>query len=293
MLPRTPTESAIARNSAATQAHLFARQPLSVSGKLAVGGFLAGTILCGIVTLILTIATGAPSRDIIVTTACMLVATFLSATGFRWAPVLGSLLGSYLLFSIITEPFVSESLGDPKGPNGGLGHFVGDVIIIAYTLVAVGASIPAAVRNYHQQDQQDAPSPRWLSAALGLVAGIVLGAIFIGAMAEPPVAASATTTFTNGVPTVHLSAGGFAQPSVTIPIGSKLLLVNDTPVLHVLANGSWQRGVAKPGREPGAPVVNAVQLGGNNTETGPFPTAGTYHIFCVVHLGMNLSIIVE
>lgn len=293
MIQRAPTESESAIEAESPRAHVFSRQPLSTLGKLAVGGFLAGTLLCGIITLVLTITSGAPSRDIVVTTACMLAATLLAASGFRWAPVLSALLGGYLLYLILTEPFVSESLANPKGPNGGLGHFIGDVVIIACTLVAFGASIAAAVQNYRRTDRVDRQAPRWLPAALSLVAGIVLGAIFIGAMAQPPAAASAGTVFTHGVPTVHLTAGNFAQSSVTIPIGSKLLLVDDTSAMHVLANGSWQRGVAKVGREPGAPVVSNVRLSGNSAEIGPFTTTGTYHIYCVVHPGMNLTIIVE
>ncbi len=120
---------------------------------------------------------------------------------------------------------------------------------------------------------------------------MAIGAIFIGALAQPAVVTG--TTYTNGVPTVHMGAGNFLQSSVTIPKGSKLLLVDDVSSLHILANGSWQNGVAKPVDESGAPRVNNVQVNGNSIEIGPFNTAGTYHIYCAVHQGMNLTIIVE
>jgi hypothetical protein len=71
-----------------------------------------------------------------------------------------------------------------------------------------------------------------------------------------------------------------------------LLLVDDVSVLHILANGSWQNGTAKPASEPGAPTVNNVQVNGNSIQIGPFNTAGTYHIYCTVHQGMNLTVIV-
>jgi plastocyanin len=32
---------------------------------------------------------------------------------------------------------------------------------------------------------------------------------------------------------------------------------------------------------------------GGSVEIGPFTTAGTYHIYCTVHQGMNLEIIVQ
>ena len=70
-------------------------------------------------------------------------------------------------------------------------------------------------------------------------------------------------------------------------------MVDDVAALHILANGSWQNGVAKPTNEPGAPRVNNVQVNGGSIQIGPFATAGTYHIFCEVHQGMNLTIIVQ
>ena len=120
---------------------------------------------------------------------------------------------------------------------------------------------------------------------------MVVGAILIAAIAQP--GASSGTAFTNGVPTVHMSAGSFDQPSITISKGSKLLLVDDVAVPHVLANGTWQNGVARPASEPGSPPVNNVQVNGTSVVIGPFTTSGTYHIYCSIHPGMTLTIIVQ
>ena len=90
-----------------------------------------------------------------------------------------------------------------------------------------------------------------------------------------------------------MSAVNFTQPSITIAKGSKLLLVDDVAVTHILVNGSWQRSTATPVHEPGAPTVNNVQVNGTNTEIGPFTTAGTYHLYCIIHQRMNLTIIVQ
>lgn len=121
---------------------------------------------------------------------------------------------------------------------------------------------------------------------------MVIGAILIAAIAQPAATASTAASATNGVPTVHMSAGSFSQPSVTISKGSKLLLVDDVSVLHILANGSWHNGVAQSANEAGAPRVNNLQVNGNSVEIGPFSVAGTYHIYCTVHQGMNLTIFV-
>ena len=69
--------------------------------------------------------------------------------------------------------------------------------------------------------------------------------------------------------------------------------MDDVSVTHMLANGSWQHGGPHPADEPGAPKVNNVLVNGNSVEIGPFTTVGTYHIYCTIHPGMNLTIIVQ
>jgi len=92
---------------------------------------------------------------------------------------------------------------------------------------------------------------------------------------------------------VHLSASTFAQSSITITKGSKLTLVNDTSAFHNIQNGTWVNSDIKPVKENGAPQVK-VPINGNDTQTiGPFTVAGTYHLCCVVHPGMNLTVIVQ
>lgn len=97
----------------------------------------------------------------------------------------------------------------------------------------------------------------------------------------------------NTANTVHLGASNFDQSSVTISKGSSLTLIDDVDVVHIINNGSWVNGVAKPAKEAGAPTVN-VTFNGNDTHSiGPFHTAGTYHLYCTVHPGMNLTVIVQ
>jgi plastocyanin len=289
MSMETKKEKDPAMNVEATQTHLFSRQPPSVLGRIAFWAFLVGGLggLGGAIAL--TIFSGSPSQDIVITTVVGLASAGILATRFRWAPLVTTLLGGYNLYLVFTEPYVVESLVHPKtDPQGGFGHFVGVVIISAVAIIAFGGSIGAAVQNYRQGSRQ---APRWLPSALSLVAGLVIGAIFIGAIAQESLATG--TTYTNGVPTVHMGAGSFLQPSVTIPKGSKLTLVDDVAALHILANGSWQNGVPKTTNEPDAPRVNNVQVKGGSAEIGPFSAAGTYHIYCEVHQGMNLEIIVQ
>lgn len=272
----------------ATKTHLFTRQPRSTLGRIAFWTFLVGAIASLGGAVAITIGSGAPSRDIVVATTCGLVCTILVATRVRWLQVMAMLIGGYLLYLVITEPFVVESLTNPKGPHGGLGAFVGEMLVVANAMIAFIATVGTVVQDYSGGSRK---APRWLPSALGCVLGLVIGACFVGALSQPTIAPA--LAYTNGVPTLHVSAGNFDLPSVTIAKGSKLLLVDDTTSQHVLANGTWQQNTPIQTREPGAPLVSNLTLSGNSVTIGPFATAGTYHILCLIHHGMNLTIIVQ
>jgi len=108
-----------------------------------------------------------------------------------------------------------------------------------------------------------------------------------------PTANGGNTPGGSSTPTVHLTATNFAVPSITIPKGSMLTLVDDVAVIHIIKNGSWVNGNQVPKQESGAPTVNVTFNGNDTHQIGPFNTAGTYHIFCTIHPGMNLTIIVS
>jgi plastocyanin len=93
--------------------------------------------------------------------------------------------------------------------------------------------------------------------------------------------------------TVHLGSTNFLQNSVTISKGGSVTLVDDVSVVHIIQNGSWDNGTAKPAKEPGAPTVQVSFQGSDTHDIGPFNTAGTFHVYCTVHPGMNLTIIVQ
>jgi hypothetical protein len=92
---------------------------------------------------------------------------------------------------------------------------------------------------------------------------------------------------------VHMGVSNFAQSSVTVSKGSKLMLIDDGSFPHILRNGIWENSTPHPATEAGAPPVQNLQVNGNAVEIGPFNTAGTFHIYCTIHLGMNLTVIVQ
>ncbi|SRR5712692_2472631 len=94
---------------------------------------------------------------------------------------------------------------------------------------------------------------------------------------------------------MHMGQTNFTESSITISKGSSINLINDTAVIHIIANGTWESNTAQPGAEPGAPLVNNLQFNtaGQSQTIGPFTTAGTFHLYCSVHPGMNLTVTVQ
>lgn len=93
---------------------------------------------------------------------------------------------------------------------------------------------------------------------------------------------------------VQMNDMRFEQSSITIKKGESITLVATTFTPHTISNGTWDNGQAKPAREPGAPEVKDVQINGNSSSTiGPFTTAGTFKLYCTIHNGMNLTVIVQ
>ncbi|MBA2285562.1 MAG: hypothetical protein H0W02_08775 [Ktedonobacteraceae bacterium] len=266
-----------------THRGFFSRQPLWAFGKISMAALIGGAVSSGILALTI----GYPDNiALLIVTASQLLAAGLIATRIRWMPPLMVLLSGIFFYQVSNEPFVSYHLTHPKA--GGFLPFVLDILIIACALVTLGASIGATVQNYRQGERK---APGWLSSALTGIAGMAFGAILIASIGQT--SAPTGIAYTNGVPTVHMSAGNFSQSSATLPKGSKLLLVDDVAVLHILSNGRWQNGAPTAAKEPGAPLINNVQINGNSVEIGPFTTAGTYHIYCTVHQGMSLTVIVQ
>ncbi len=87
-----------------------------------------------------------------------------------------------------------------------------------------------------------------------------------------------------------MSASNFTQPCVNISKGSKVTLVDDVQVLHIITNGQWVNDTPQLSVQPGAPTINNVNISGGSTDIGPFNTAGKFKVLCTVHVGMNLVV---
>lgn len=90
--------------------------------------------------------------------------------------------------------------------------------------------------------------------------------------------------------TVHMDASNFVQKCVNISKGSKVTLIDDVQVLHIITNGQWVNGTPQLSVEPGAPTISNVNITGGSADIGPFNTAGKFNVLCTVHVGMNLVV---
>jgi plastocyanin len=98
----------------------------------------------------------------------------------------------------------------------------------------------------------------------------------------------------SGSTDVHMNSNNFVQTSITISKGSSINLTDDVSVIHIVSNGSWVNNSPQPAAESGAPVVSNLMFNGNDShQIGPFTTAGTFHYYCSVHPGMNLTVTVQ
>jgi plastocyanin len=108
------------------------------------------------------------------------------------------------------------------------------------------------------------------------------------------VGGNTSTTTTSSANQVHLQAVSFTPEQITIKKGQSIELVNDRAIVHVIANGTWNGKAPEPKSEMGAPKGDNLQVAGDaNVTIGPFNTTGTFQLYCTIHVGMEMTVIVK
>ena len=273
------------------RARAFGRTPLAPLGTLTLAALLGNALLylVQLSYLFLTAGLVGPPTPILIIVVLTLLVAGAVATGWRWTPLLGAFVVLVTSTPSLTVPPVIYALTHP----GNVVTFSIWVTLLACALVASVSGVGATIQNY-RDGAHERRAPGFLGKALSGLAGIVAGMLIVSLIvaANPPTSIASTTT--NGEPTVHMSANTFLQNVVLVPKGSKLHLVDDGNVEHVLRNGFWKAdGTPESSAEPGAPVVKDVTVTGGSIEIGPFATAGVYHLYCTIHTNMNLTIVVQ
>jgi hypothetical protein len=261
---------------------IFSRQKLSVLGKRTAAALLGEALAY----FLLLLAIGTFVLPLLIVGLALLIVAGIVVTGIRWTPLLGAMTGlGTMIGGVFSQQYFVYNLTHPA--EGG--PFITALLICVFAIISICTGISATVQNYNNTARH---VPRWLPLPFTALGGFVLGVVLVTLLVQAAPATGSTTTV-NGEPAVHMGVSNFVQSSVTIPKGSKLLLVDDGSFLHILRNGQWENNIPHSATEAGAPAVQNVQVNGNTIEIGPFNTAGTFHIYCTIHPGMNLTIIVQ
>ena len=209
-----------------------------------------------------------------------LIGAGVLATPWRWSMTVPLVLSVLLIVGPLGTGFPQYALSHPTDRNA----FA--TLVIQYGMLALTAGV-CLVLLLHELRGSTAQPSRWTSLGVAAMAGLTLGALLIGLIAQPEGTAATST----GTQTVHLTASTFAPNIVALHKGDTLTLVGDSPTPHILANGAWSEDDhPAPGTETGAPTVDNVQINNDTKTIGPFTTPGTYHIYCTIHPGMTLTI---
>lgn len=259
---------------------------LSTLGKVTTIALLINALVYFLYIAIVYSAAGIIIIPLVIIGLVTLLVTIIMAIGWRWTPMLGAVIALATSSGSFSQPYFPNDLEHPA--NSGL--FIPVFIIMVSACVAIVAGIAATIQNYRQGGGERS-APRGLNT---LLTGIVLGAMLVSFIAAANPQTSAATNQSGGEPVVHMGVTSFVQNVVLVPKGSKLKLTNDGQFDHVIQSGSWDTsGTAKPASEPGAPAVSNLNINGGSAEIGPFTTAGIYHLYCSVHHGMNLTVVVQ
>lgn len=137
-----------------------------------------------------------------------------------------------------------------------------------------------------------------------LLAACALGSMLLMACSRPGTAStsgssssSSSASSSSSCPTgdtVKTGTNSFEQSCITLTKGGTLKIVQDQTSYHILDYGQWNGSTAQAQDAPaGAPAMKNLTLSGPSVSVGPFTTAGTYHIYCTVHPGMDLTVEVK
>jgi plastocyanin len=271
-----------------TNSKTVPRRTLTALGRTTALALLGITLIFLSLFLLFWVVGGQVVLPVLAIVAVFAFTAAFVATGVRWASVLGSFVALAAMIFLFVLPLGGSAL---RHPTANVARFSELVLVYALAVIALVTGIAAAIQHYRSTERF---APRWLGSLLaglsGLAAGMIVAALLVAAS---PQSISASTT-TGGMPTVHMAGSDFLTNVVLVPKGEKLLLVDDDSVEHIIQNGSWtQNGTPQSREEPGAPVVRNRDIKGGSATIGPFTTAGVFHLYCTIHRGMNLTIVVQ
>lgn len=248
---------------------------------------LVGLSIVVVANVLAMLIEGSIIPPVLIATIAYSICAILVFTGWRWAMVFPLALCALGIVGDFSSGFPQYTLSHPSFNYVPFVLFVIEYPLLVMVIVAATVKLTQTLRH------ETPHAPEWARPALGAMAGLMLGAFLIGVIAQPTTAGGAPATKA-GTQTVHLTLTRFAPDIVALHKGDTLTVIDDAPVPHTLTNGTWSSdNKPVPGVEPGAPLVKNVEVNNNTVTIGPFTAPGTYHIYCTIHPGMTLTIIVQ
>jgi plastocyanin len=263
----------MAQSSAATRIHPPARPPVAAIGKLTMAALLGLPLLISSDLVV----HGLTMTGLLFTGIALVLAGTVSgliATGWRWAPLLGAAL--YALMLLTSVPVILAALSHPSDTY----LFAFNVIFLALTAVGMGAGIGATVQNYRRAANR--PAPRWLAAGLAGLAGVVLGAILVAALAGAGTDTGVSSQALATLPSFTAQNSQFAPATLNAHIGQPVALRLDnrdgTP--HTFTIHELNVDVSMPAGKSALALFTATK-------------AGVYSITCDFHPAMQATLTVS
>jgi plastocyanin len=256
------------------------RSPLDIVMLVGLSVVVVGNVVAMVIE-------GGIIPPVLIATIAYAVCAIVVATRWRWAMILPLVFCSLGIIGDFSSGFPEYSLTHPSANYVAFVLFVISYPLLLMVIVAAGLKLAQTLRH------ETPHTPGWMKPALGVVGGLMLGALLIGVMAQTP-SASGGASVRAGTQTVHVASTSFAPDIIALHKGDTLTIVDDAPVPHAITNGAWSAdNKPVPGVEQGAPIIKNVEVNNSTATVGPFTVAGTYHIYCTIHPGMTLTIIVQ
>ncbi len=136
------------------------------------------------------------------------------ALGWRWAPLLGAMLGALIISG--DPALIIHDLTHPEAFH----LFVTVLLAVAMALVGIVAGISATVQNYRSPERH---TPRIMVPALAALATLCLGAILVGAIPRET-SAGVSPEVLAGLPAITTPDFRFEQTQLTAKVGETVAL---------------------------------------------------------------------
>ena len=195
-----------------TQIRPRVHKPLAALGKLTVGALIGLGILFGYVQTVF----GGFDPMLTGVAVAMLIVAGVVATGWRWAPALGALLGLAIGGGLLI-PAAGEIAFALTHPTDSM--FIMMVLLLPLLALAIAGGIGATVQNYRSADRA---APRGLATGLIALGGLVVGAVLIGAIAKPADSVGVSPDVLASLPAVTLDA--YNKGEVRVKAGEMVAL---------------------------------------------------------------------